>query len=63
MYNTKIFKVKGPSKAGLYFWVSDTSCELEEGGVYMILQFVVVYSAAILDLMYSTFAIISKDKE
>jgi hypothetical protein len=29
----------------------------------MILQFVVVYSAAILDLMYSAFAIIYRDKE
>ena len=29
----------------------------------MILQFVIVYSAAILDLVYRAFAIIERDKE
>jgi hypothetical protein len=63
VYNTKIFKLRGPPKTGLSFWVSYTSYELEEGGVYMILQFVIVYSAAILDLVDGAFAIIERDKE
>jgi hypothetical protein len=62
VYNTKIFKVKGPSKAGLYFWVSYTSCELEKGGVDMV-GFLVVYSAALLDLVYNAIAIIDRGKE